>query len=234
MHSQKNDQIKLNECRTKYDTSKFTSEVLSNAKNSDNDKAKYFLYNNNKMLSDSYLHEPIHLKSDNTEHIICDSDKDILGIGHIHSVKLDIINPFLDVLDATQLYDTASMMKPDLDDLFCEIKKNRQAQHTTNSVHKYINEIKIHPDNISNSSVRAHLDGGAQATTTDQHQLLFAYKTYDASFQCKIRLITADGNKFTPIGEGFSVSQPIQNWDIFLFNVFTHHIFLILLFHQLQ
>ena len=49
---------------------------------------------------------------------------------------------------------------------------------------------------------RAHLDDGAQATTTHKKSHLFAYRTFPVGAPCRTRLISADGHRYVPIGYG--------------------------------
>jgi hypothetical protein len=71
--------------------------------------------------------------------------------------------------------------------------------HDDGTTHEYlINEIRHH----DYDGPRAHLDDGAQTTTTHKLEHLFAYRPFSDKTPCRTRLVSADGHRYVPLGYG--------------------------------
>jgi hypothetical protein len=75
----------------------------------------------------------------------------------------------------------------------------RQVFADDGEIHEYdMKEIRHRDYN----GPRAHLDDGAQATTTHQQSHLFAYREFSDARPCRTRLVSADSNRYVPKGYG--------------------------------
>jgi len=81
--------------------------------------------------------------------------------------------------------------------------------------YKNIQELKISKIAtgliLTANQCEAHLDGGSQASTTNDKSVLWGFKWYTKKNPCRVRLICADGK--TPIApEGYGVARiPASN-----------------------
>ena len=77
---------------------------------------------------------------------------------------------------------------------------------------QYLELTKLAIDTQPHSNkFQAHLDGGSQASTTNDRSLLWGYKPFSKKHPCRVRLVCADG-KAPVIPTGFGVARiPAEN-----------------------
>lgn len=144
---------------------------------------------------------------------------DISGMPSTDDVLLDdglADDPALDVDDADFCHPmtcrccTAASLRSPIDEYLFDAAVNsphelarKTAVHQVfdddGQIHEYtVDEIRHH----DYEGPRAHLDDGAQATTTHKQEHLFGYRVFSADAPCRTRLVSADGHRYVPIGYG--------------------------------
>ena len=74
-----------------------------------------------------------------------------------------------------------------------------------------VNAVRHHDYTSMLSAPRAHLDDGAQATTMHKKSHLFVHPTFPVDASCRMRLISADGHRYVPIGYYDILCVPAPN-----------------------